>query len=198
MSGELDIQWFPGHMAKARRMLADSARMVDAVCEVCDARIPYSSRSPELPAALAGKPRLLVLNRTDEADPAATRRWADALRAKGIAVLETDCKSGKGVRAFPGAVRSLLRERLAANAAKGQAGKPIRVMVAGIPNVGKSSLINRLAGRKAAETSDRPGVTRGKQWITLGDGIELMDTPGLLAPKFEDKSVGKIWRLPAR
>lgn len=191
MSEELNIQWFPGHMAKARRMITESARMVDAVCEVIDARVPYSSRNPELASMIGGKPRMIILNRTDLADPDTTGRWSAYFRSTGAAVLETDCKSGKGTNAFKGAVRSLLREKLESYAAKGQVGKALRVMIVGIPNVGKSSFINRVAGRRAAEASDRPGVTRGKQWINLGSGIELLDTPGLLWPKFEDRTVGE-------
>ena len=178
-------------MAKARRMLTESARMVDAVCEVIDARVPYSSRNPELASMIGEKPRMIIMNRTDLADPESTRAWSAYFRSKGAAVLETDCKSGKGTNAFQSAVRSLLREKLESYAAKGQAGRALRVMIVGIPNVGKSSFINRVAKRKAAEASDRPGVTRGKQWINLGSGIELLDTPGLLWPKFEDKTIGE-------
>ena len=191
MNEELNIQWFPGHMAKARRMITESARMVDAVCEVIDARIPASSRNPELDSMVGNKPRMIILNRIDLADPEATHRWSAYFKASGAAVLETDCKSGKGTNAFQSAIRSLLRERLVMYASRGQVGKSLRVMIVGIPNVGKSSLINRLAKRKAAEASDRPGVTRGKQWIKLGSEIELLDTPGLLWPKFEDRTIGE-------
>lgn len=191
MDGELTIQWFPGHMAKARRMIREDSALVDAVCEIIDARIPASSRNPELPELTAGKPRMVILNRVDEADPAATARWRAVIAREGCPVLETDCKSGRGVNAFTGAVRSLLRERIALYESRGQGGKPLRVMVAGIPNVGKSSFINRVARRRAAEAGDRPGVTRGKQWINAGNGVELLDTPGLLWPRFEDKAVGE-------
>ena len=191
MDGELTIQWFPGHMAKARRMIREDSALVDAVCEIIDARIPASSRNPELPELTAGKPRMVILNRVDEADPAATARWRAVIAREGCPVLETDCKSGRGVNAFTGAVRSLLRERIALYESRGQGGKPLRVMVAGIPNVGKSSFINRVARRRAAEARDRPGVTRGKQWINAGNGVELLDTPGLLWPRFEDKAVGE-------
>ncbi len=191
MGEEMTVQWFPGHMARARRMVSENVKLVDAVCEVVDARVPRSSRNPEVEELTAGKPRLIILNRVDQADPAMTKRWSRAFRESGAEVLETDCRSGKGVGAFSGAIRKLLQEKLAANAARGQAGKPLRVMVLGIPNVGKSSFINRVAGRRAAEASDRPGVTRGKQWISAGGGVELLDTPGLLWPRFEDKSVGE-------
>ena len=191
MDEKLNIQWFPGHMAKARRMVTENAKLVDAVCEVIDARVPVSSRNPEVAAMTGGRPRLIVLNRTDLADPGETKKWSEFFRSSGAAVLETDCKSGKGTSGFPAAVRSLLKEKLEAYAAKGQSGKTLRVMVLGIPNVGKSSFINRVARRRAAEASDRPGVTRGKQWINVGSGIELLDTPGLLWPKFDDRTVGE-------
>ena len=191
MREDINIQWFPGHMTKARRMMAENLKLVDAVCEIVDARIPVSSRNPDLDDITGNKPRLIILNRTDQADPAATKAWAAYFRSRGLAVLETDSKSGKGVKGFPAAVKSLLKDKLRAYQAKGQSGRTIRVMVAGIPNVGKSSFINRLAGRKAAETSDRPGVTRGRQWIKILNGLELLDTPGILWPKFDDKMVGE-------
>ena len=191
MDERLKIQWFPGHMAKARRMIAENAGLADAVCEMLDARIPRSSRIPDVESLTEGKPRLVVLNRADQADPSATKRWAAYYRAGGCAVLETDSRSGKGTAAFPGAVRSLLRDRIAAWNEKGQTGRPVKVLVLGIPNVGKSSFINRVSGRKAAETSDRPGVTRGKQWVTVDRGLLLLDTPGILWAKFEDPGVGE-------
>ncbi len=171
--------------------MAENLKLVDAVCELIDARIPVSSRNPDLDDIVGSKPRLIVLNRADQADPAVTKTWAAYFRSQGLAVLETDSKSGRGVKAFPGAVKSLLKGKLRAYEEKGQAGRTIRAMVVGIPNVGKSSFINRLAGRKAAETSDRPGVTRGRQWIRIVDGLELLDTPGILWPKFESKTVGE-------
>ena len=191
MDEHLNIQWFPGHMAKARRMVMENAKLVDAVCEVIDARVPLSSRNPEVASMTGGKPRLIILNRIDQADPSKTKAWASVLRGEGAAVLETDCKSGKGTKNFIPAVRSLLKDKLDTYAAKGQVGRKMRLMVLGIPNVGKSSFINRVAGRRAAAASDKPGVTRGKQWITLSSGVELLDTPGLLWPKFEDKTVGE-------
>ncbi|MGX8698649.1 MAG: ribosome biogenesis GTPase YlqF [bacterium] len=191
MEEALSIQWFPGHMAKARRMIAENARLVDAVCEVIDARIPIASRNPEILSLTGNKPRLVILNRADQADEGCTRAWAAALQKEGAAVLITDAKSGKGTKSFHTAIRSLLKDKIAAWQEKGLTGRVIRVMILGIPNVGKSSFLNRLAGRRAAEVSDRPGVTRGKQWINLGSGIELLDTPGLLWPRFEDKTVGE-------
>lgn len=184
------INWYPGHMKKATRMMEDSLRLVDAVVELRDARIPNSSRNPDVERIVGSKPRLIVLNRADQADAAATALWKKALTGEGALALEMDCKSGRGVNAFPAAARSLLKEKIERAEAKGQVGKALRFMVLGVPNVGKSSFINRLAGRKAAETSDRPGVTRGKQWITLNGDILLLDTPGILWPKFESPEVG--------
>ena len=192
---KLAIQWFPGHMTKAQRDMRESMKLVDAVCEVLDARIPYSSRNPDV-AELAGeKPRLLLLNRCDLADPAVTARWRAYFREQGLQVLETDARSGKGVRELPQALRTLLKDTLAARAEKGQGSRPLRAMVVGVPNVGKSTLINRLAGRKAAVAGDKPGVTRGRQWIRIDAGLELLDTPGILWPKFESQAVGEALAL---
>ena len=191
MDEAMNIQWFPGHMAKARRMVQEDLRLVDAVCEVVDARVPRSSRNPEIDALTAGKSRIIVLNRVDQADPALTKLWSRSFRQKGAAVLETDCRSGKGTAVFPGLVRELLKDKIEQRRARGQVGTPLRIMVLGIPNVGKSSFINKVARRKAAEAADRPGVTRGKQWVSLGGGVELLDTPGLLWPRFEDKLTGE-------
>ncbi|MBQ2057871.1 MAG: ribosome biogenesis GTPase YlqF [Oscillospiraceae bacterium] len=187
----MNVQWFPGHMAKARRMIKENSAMVDAVCEVVDARIPRSSRNPEVGELVGGKPRMLILNRADQADPALTDRWAENFKAQGLYVIKTDAKSGKGTNAFQNAVRGLLKDKIEYYRERGQTGRLLRIMILGIPNVGKSSFINRVAGRRAAEASDRPGVTRGKQWINIGGGIEMLDTPGLLWPKFEDKEVGE-------
>ncbi len=187
----VNVQWFPGHMTKAKRMMAESVRLVDAVCERADARIPLSSRNPELEEITGGLPRLLILNRVDLADPAVTKRWLRLYKERGVPVLETDSRSGRGVKSFPDAVRRLLKEQLAAWAAKGQANRPVKLMVAGIPNVWKSTFINKVAGRKAAAVSDRPGVTRGKQWITVDRGMELLDTPGLLWPRFDSREIGE-------
>jgi len=191
MRENMTIQWFPGHMTKARRMISENIKLIDAVCEVIDARIPISSRNPDLDDMTAGKPRLIILNRTDQADAEITKKWAVYFKKTGAACLETDSKSGKGVGGFSATVRTLLSDKLDVYAQKGQTGRLLRLMVLGIPNVGKSSFINRVAKRKATQTSDRPGVTRGKQWINIGNGLELLDTPGVLWPKFEDQTVAE-------
>ncbi len=189
---QLNIQWFPGHMTKARRMMQESLQMVDALCEVLDARIPNASRNPEIDALAGEKPRLIVLNRSDLADPKLTDRWKAYYTDRGFSVIDCDARTGKGVSAFQPAVRKLLAAQIRQREEKGQTGRKLRVMVAGIPNVGKSTFINRVAGRKAATASDRPGVTRGKQWIAVDAGLELLDTPGILWPKFEDPEVGEL------
>lgn len=189
---KLNIHWYPGHMTKAGRMISANISNVDAVCEILDARIPAASRNPDIDTLAAGKPRLVLLNRSDLADPAVSARWKAYFKDRGLAVLETDCKSGKGVNGFSGAVRTLLKPLLEQRAAKGQSTRAVRVMVLGIPNVGKSTFINRVAGKKAAAVSDRPGVTRGRQWITVDKGLELLDTPGILWPKFDSQEVGEL------
>ena len=186
----MNIQWYPGHMTKTRRMITEQIKNMDAVCEILDSRIPLSSRNPDVDELTAGKPRLVVLNRVDQADPAATKQWAAYFRSKGYAVLESNAKSGVGTKQFSGAVRELLADKLKAYAEKGQVGRVVRVMILGIPNVGKSTFINKVAGRKTAKTEDRPGVTRSKQWVPIDKGLELLDTPGILWPKFEDQGVG--------
>ena len=185
----MNIQWYPGHMTKTRRMLEAELASVDAVCEVVDARIPAASRNPDIDAIAGRLPRLIALNRVDQADPAATARWRAWFEGKGYRVIETDGKSGAGVRAFEPAARALLAEKLARYAARGQ-NRVMKLMIVGVPNVGKSSLINRLSGKKSAKTEDRPGVTRSKQWIPVSDHILLLDTPGILWPKFEDEKTG--------
>jgi len=180
------IHWYPGHMTKTRRMMEDSLKLVDALCEVVDARIPISSRNPDIAVLAANLPKMIVLNRCDQADPNATAKWRNYFASQGYILIETDCKSGAGTKAFGNAVRELLKDKIARSAAKGQT-KTLRLMIAGIPNVGKSSLINRPSGKKSTKTEDRPGVTRGKQWITLQGGIELLDTPGILWPKIDDE-----------
>lgn len=184
------LSWFPGHMTKTKRMIAAEIGHMDAVCEILDARIPLSSRNPDVDEMTAGKPRLVVLNRVDQADPRETKRWAAWFREKGYAVLEANAKGGSGTNQFAAAVRELLRDKIAAWEAKGQVGRTIRVMVLGIPNVGKSTFINKVARRKTARAEDRPGVTRSKQWVPVDQSLELLDTPGILWPKFDDTQVG--------
>ncbi len=186
----MNIQWYPGHMAKTRRMIAEQMKHMDAVCEILDARVPLSSRNPDVEELTRDKPRLIVLNRTDLADPAATKLWSAWFRAKGFAVLEANAKAGQGTGRFAAAVRELLADKIAAYTEKGQAGRMLRVMVLGIPNVGKSTFINKVSGRKTAKAEDRPGVTRSKQWIPVDRSLELLDTPGMLWPRFEDPEVG--------
>ena len=189
---KMNIQWFPGHMTKAQRMIEDSIKQVDAVCEILDARIPNSSRNPDIDRLASGKPRLIILNRTDLADPKITAQWRAFFEAQGIKILETDAKSGKGVNGFAPALRELLKDKIADYAAKGQVNRPMRVMILGIPNVGKSTFINKVAKRKAAVAGDKPGVTRGKQWINIDKGLDLLDTPGILWPKFDSQEVGEM------
>ena len=188
----MNIQWYPGHMTKTRRMIEADVKLVDAVCEILDARIPLASRNPDIDAICGTKPRMIILNRIDMADPAMTKRWAEHFRARGYSVLQTDCKTKKGISGFVPAVRELLAEKLARYAEKGQVGRPLKLMIVGIPNVGKSTFINQVAGRKGAKAENRPGVTRGKQWVTVDSGLQLLDTPGILWPKFEDPEVGMM------
>ena len=189
---KMNIQWFPGHMTKAQRMIEENLKLVDAVCEILDARIPRSSRNPDIDRLAGDKPRLLILNRVDLADPTVTARWRRQFESQGYAVLETDAKSGKGVKDFVPAVRKLLQDKLREYEAKGQVGRPLRVMILGIPNVGKSTFINKVAGRKAAIAGDKPGVTRGRQWISIDAGLDLLDTPGILWPQFDSQEVGEL------
>ena len=185
------IQWFPGHMAKTRRLIQANLKLVDMVLEITDARIPQSSRNPELDRWVEGKPRMLVLNKCDNADPSMTKRWLRYYEKRGIPAMACDCKTGAGTGAFLPLVKKTLAELLAKREAKGMKGRMTRIMVVGVPNVGKSSFINRMAGTKRAKAEDRPGVTRGKQWVSLDKDVELLDMPGVLWPKFEDPLVGE-------
>ena len=190
-NNQMNIQWYPGHMTKTRRQIEADLKQVDAVCEIVDARIPISSRNPDIDAICGSKPRIMILNRMDLADPDATNRWAQYYRNRGWAAVQTDCKSRKGINNFTPAVRQVLHEKLERDAARGM-NRPLRVMVVGIPNVGKSTLINQISGRKGAKAENRPGVTRGKQWVTVDSGLLLLDTPGILWPKFDDPNVGMM------
>lgn len=184
------VQWFPGHMAKTRRLIKESLRLVDGVLEVIDARIPYSSSNPELSELISGKPRIVLLNKCDLADGNTTRKWIEYYKKQGVTAIPVDCRSGKGLNAFPNAVKTVLAEKIKSNEEKGMAGNPLRLMVVGIPNTGKSSFINRMAGSAKAKVADKAGVTRHNQWFAIGGGIELLDTPGVLWPKFDDPKVG--------
>ena len=188
---EKQIQWFPGHMAKTRRLMKANLPLVDVVVEITDARVPASSRNPEMKNLVGGKPRVVVLNKCDMADEALTAEWIEYYRANGVKAIAMDCRSGKGLNKLVPTVKEVMKKELEKRAAKGMEGKPIRIMVVGIPNVGKSSFINRVAGGKRTKVEDRPGVTRGKQWVTLEKGIDLLDMPGVLWPKFDDKTVGE-------
>ncbi len=185
----MNIQWYPGHMTKTRRQMEADLKQVDAVCELLDARIPISSRNPDIDSICGSKKRLVILNRLDLADPEATERWIRYFRQKGIPAVATDCKSRKGISGFTPAVRQLLQEKIQRDSARGMT-RALRIMIVGIPNVGKSTLINQISGRKGAKAENRPGVTRGKQWVTVDKDLLLLDTPGILWPKFEDPNVG--------
>lgn len=185
------IQWFPGHMAKTRRMITANLKYVDAVVEITDARIPMSSRNPDLNKLIQGKPRIVLLNKCDEADSRITDKWLAYYKKNGIPALATDCRSGKGIKQFAPLIKDVLSELLEKRRAKGVLGRPLHLMVVGIPNVGKSSFINRMANSKRTKVEDRPGVTREKQWVKIDKEIELLDMPGVLWPKFEDMSVGE-------
>lgn len=185
------IQWFPGHMAKTRRKIAEILPLIDAVAEVVDARIPISSRNPEIAQLIANKPHIILLNKCDMADNEITEQWIDYYKTQNIVAIPLDCKSGKGIEKFKTTVKTALADKLEFYKSKGMIGKPLRVMVVGIPNVGKSTFINRIAGNVRAKAENRPGVTRGNQWFTIDKQLELLDTPGVLWPKFEDKIVGE-------
>lgn len=185
------IQWFPGHMAKTRRLITENLKNVDAVIELLDARIPYSSRNPEISRICAGKPSIILLNKSSLADPAVTAEWAKRYTNETTVCIETDCISGAGLSRIAPSLRKLCEEKLARYEQKGMVGRSIKAMVVGIPNVGKSSLINKLCGNKKAKVENRPGVTLDKQWVSTNIGIMLMDMPGVLWPKFDEKSVGE-------
>ena len=184
------IQWYPGHMTRTRRQIQADLKLVDMVVEIIDARIPVSSRNPDIDHIVGDKPRLVVLNRADQADPEANRIWTEHFKSRGCTVLETDAKTGSGVNRFSQVVQIALKDTIARWREKGQVGRPVRAMVVGVPNVGKSTFINKVARRKSAKAGDRPGVTRGKQWVNVDASLDLLDTPGILWPKFEDERTG--------
>ena len=185
------IQWFPGHMTKTKRKIEAQLKLIDAVAILLDARIPASSCNPDLRSIINNKPRMVVLNKCDMADPAKTKQWIRVFQEQGVSAIALDCKTGRGLNNFIPAVKNVLADRIKAWEAKGMTGRTIKVMVVGIPNVGKSSFINRMARQNRAKVADRPGVTRGNQWFTVGKGFDLLDTPGVLWPKFDDKAVGE-------
>ncbi|MBQ0083166.1 MAG: ribosome biogenesis GTPase YlqF [Clostridiales bacterium] len=185
------IQWFPGHMAKTKRKIAEVLPLIDAVAEITDARIPLSSRNPDILDIVGNKPRVILLNKCDMADEKVTAQWIDYYKKNGITALPVDCKSGKGLSLFKSTLKENLKDKLEQYRAKGLVGKPLRIMVVGIPNVGKSSFINKIAGNTKAKVENRPGVTRGNQWFTIDKELELLDTPGVLWPKFDDITVGE-------
>ena len=191
MSEAQTIQWFPGHMTKTRRKIQASLKLVDAVAEIIDARIPVSSRNPELHKIIENKPRIILMNKCDMADPSQTARWVSCYQKEGVLAIPVDCKSGRGLNQFIPKVRELLKDRIIQWEQKGMVNRTIRVMIVGIPNVGKSSFINRMAKQNRAKVEDRPGVTRGNQWFTIGKAFDLLDTPGVLWPKFDDPNVGE-------
>ncbi|MBQ3264850.1 MAG: ribosome biogenesis GTPase YlqF [Ruminococcus sp.] len=185
------IQWYPGHMTKTRRRIEKDLKLVDAVAEIIDARIPVSSRNPDIAGLTAGKPRIVLLNKCDMADPRATAKWVSYLSRENVRAIPVDCKSGRGVDRFVPALKELLSSRIERYQAKGMVNPTMRVMIVGIPNVGKSTFINRIAKKVKAVSADRPGVTRGNQWFTVAKGFEMLDTPGVLWPKFDDQTVGE-------
>ena len=186
-----NIQWFPGHMTKTRRLIEADLKMVDAVVEVTDARIPESSRNPILDELLGSKPRIMIMNKFDVADEKATAAWKKHYESRDICVIVCDCRSGKGINRFLPTVKKLLKDVIEHRKSRGMIGKALRLMVVGIPNVGKSSFINRMANSKKTKVGDRPGVTRGKQWVSIDKDVELLDMPGILWPKFDDKDVAQ-------
>ena len=191
MSEMQTIQWFPGHMTKTKRQIQANLKLVDAVAEIIDARIPVSSRNPDLDMLIRNKPRVILMNKCDMANQTATKMWIDHYARQGMTAIAVDCKSGRGLNKFPQAVASVMKERIDRLKAKGMKNPMTRVMIVGIPNVGKSSFINRISKQSRAKVEDRPGVTRGNQWFTISNNLEMLDTPGVLWPKFDDQIVGE-------
>ena len=191
MSEMQNIQWFPGHMTKTKRQIQASLKLVDAVAEIIDARIPVSSRNPDLDSIIQNKPRVVLMNKCDMADPSSTQKWINYFKNKGIVAIPIDCKTGRGINKFVSSVNEVLKEKIEKQKAKGLLNPTVRVMIVGIPNVGKSTFINRISKNRKAKAEDKPGVTRGNQWFTINKGFEVLDTPGVLWPKFEDKIVGE-------
>lgn len=191
MSEMQNIQWFPGHMTKTKRQIQASLKLVDAVAEIIDARIPVSSRNPDLDSIIQNKPRVVLMNKCDMADPSSTQKWINYFKNNGVVAIPIDCKTGRGINKFVSSVNEVLKEKIEKQKAKGLLNPTVRVMIVGIPNVGKSTFINRISKNRKAKAEDKPGVTRGNQWFTINKGFEVLDTPGVLWPKFEDKIVGE-------
>lgn len=191
MSEMQNIQWFPGHMTKTKRQIQASLKLVDAVAEIIDARIPVSSRNPDLDSIIQKKPRVVLMNKCDMADPSSTQKWINYFKNNGIVAIPIDCKTGRGINKFVSSVNEVLKEKIEKQKAKGLLNPTVRVMIVGIPNVGKSTFINRISKNRKAKAEDKPGVTRGNQWFTINKGFEVLDTPGVLWPKIEDKIVGE-------
>lgn len=191
MSEMQNIQWFPGHMTKTKRQIQASLKLVDAVAEIIDARIPVSSRNPDLDSIIQNKPRVVLMNKCDMADPSSTQKWINYFKNNGIVAIPIDCKTGRGINKFVSSVNDVLKEKIEKQKEKGLLNPTVRVMIVGIPNVGKSTFINRISKNRKAKAEDKPGVTRGNQWFTINKGFEVLDTPGVLWPKFEDKIVGE-------
>ena len=191
MSEMQNIQWFPGHRTKTKRQIQASLKLVDAVAEIIDARIPESSRNPDLDSIIQNKPRVVLMNKCDMADPSSTQKWINYFKNNGIVAIPIDCKTGRGINKFVSSVNEVLKEKIEKQKAKGLLNPTVRVMIVGIPNVGKSTFINRISKNRKAKAEDKPGVTRGNQWFTINKGFEVLDTPGVLWPKFEDKIVGE-------
>jgi len=191
----MNYQWYPGHMTKAKRMMQENIKLIDLVIELVDARIPHSSRNPDIDELAKGKARMVLLNKSDLADAAVNKLWMEHFREMGIHTVEVNSKSGKGVKAIQAVVQDACKEKIERDRKRGILNRPIRAMVVGIPNVGKSTFINAFAGKACTKTGNKPGVTKGKQWIRLGKGLELLDTPGILWPKFEDQQIGLLLAL---
>mgnify|MGYP001090817865 CR=1 FL=1 len=191
MSEMQTIQWFPGHMTKTKRQIQSSLKLVDAVAEIIDARIPVSSRNPDLAKLVQNKPRVILLNKCDMANQTATKMWIDYFKKQNLVAIPVDCKSGRGLDKFAPAVNTVMSHKIARLKEKGMVNPTIRIMIVGIPNVGKSSFINKMGKKNRAKVEDRPGVTRGNQWYTIAKNLEMLDTPGVLWPKFDDKTVGE-------
>ncbi len=187
----MNYQWYPGHMTKAKRMMQENIKLIDLVIELVDARIPLSSRNPDIDELARNKSRIVLLNKSDLADPYYNKQWMNYFQEKGAHALEINSKSGAGVKSIQGLVQEACKEKIERDKKRGIVNRPVRAMVVGIPNVGKSTFINSFAGKACAKTGNKPGVTKGKQWIKLNKGLELLDTPGILWPKFEDQEVGK-------